>query len=177
MASITTSIALDVAKYNHFVFPVKQGDYNSRFYKVQILNNDVPMKIPSSATVLINARRSDGECASFLGTVNSDGTVTIPVTTWMMGVYDIVNCSVSIVDGETKLSTLTFSLDVQSMENCTEEISDVGFPPILVQLIHAEGEDPARAIPAYIVSRETYAGLTPEQKAGRLYLIKADETI
>jgi hypothetical protein len=175
MASITTSIALDVAKYNHFVFPVKQGDYNSRFYKVQILNNEVPLSVPQTATVLINARRSDGESASFMGTVNSDGTVTIPVTDFMMSVYDIVNCSVSILEGDTKLSTLTFSIDVQSMENETGEIGDVGFPPVLVQLIHAEGEDPARAIPAYIVSKETYSGLTPEQKAGRLYLIKADE--
>lgn len=141
MASVTRDVSLDVTQFNHIRnIVVKQNDYNSRFLKVTLLDSEVPFQVPTTSTAIINARRVDDSSASYRGTVNADGTVTVPLTAWMLALVGIVNCSVSVIGDDAKLTSMTFSLDVQAQENPDDNIEEDENVPILVQLISDVGE-------------------------------------
>ena len=136
MAEAIKRISADVYKRTDIPpIVVKQNDYNSRFLKVTVTNQGDVLSVPLTATVLLNAKRADGASASYIGTVNGDGTVTLPLSSWVLALFDYVDCSVSIVEGETKLSTMTFSLFVEPQENPDEVIDDDPNVPVLVELI------------------------------------------
>lgn len=118
MAQITKEITVDVAKKNSFqAIVAKQNDNNSRFLKVTLCNEGEKIEVPSTATVLINAERADSSSKAFAGTVNADGTVTVPLTNWMLKLDDAVRCSISVIDSdEQKLTSTSFSLDVEAAE-------------------------------------------------------------
>lgn len=125
MAYITKQLKVDVAKRNLFPLLVaKQGDSGSRFLKIQLLNEGVSFAVSSNATVVINARRPDGQSDDFPGTVNEDGTVTVPLDAWMLQIAGIISCDVSVSDGEdNRLTTTTFRVEVQSASYSGSEIS------------------------------------------------------
>lgn len=106
MAQITKEIVVDVAKKNLFqAIVAKQNDNNSRFLKVTLCNEGVKIEIPSSATAIINAERADSSSKAFAGTVNADGTVTVPLTNWMLGLDDVVRCSISVIGSDEQKLT------------------------------------------------------------------------
>ena len=111
MIQIVKEIAVDVAARNVFqAIVAKQNDSNSRFLKVTLCNEGTKIEVPSTATVSINAKRA------FDGTVNSDGTVEVPITTWMLELDDVVRCSISVNVENSKLTSTAFSIDVESAE-------------------------------------------------------------
>lgn len=125
MAFITKRLKVDVAKKN--LFPrliAKQGDSGSRFLQIQLLNEGVELFAESGAAVSINARRPDGQLGDFDGTVNEDGTVTVPLAAWMLEVAGTVTCDVSVVGGEdNRLTTMTFWVEVQAASYLGSDIS------------------------------------------------------
>lgn len=137
MAEILKSLSVDVAKKNTFqAIVAKQGDTASRFLKIQLVNEGEPITVQSTSSVVINALRSDKESDSFLGTANDDGTVTVPLTQWMLAIDGLMTCSVTIVDAQgRKLTTTSFIVDVQFAENLTGDISEDENYDILVQLL------------------------------------------
>ena len=137
MAQITKEIVVDVAKKNLFqAIVAKQNDNNSRFLKVTLCNEGVKIEIPSSATAIINAERADNSSKAFAGTVNSDGTVTVPLTNWMLGLDDVVRCSISVIGSdEQKLTSTSFSIDVEAAEYEGSDITEDENYDILITLI------------------------------------------
>lgn len=137
MAQITKEITVDVAKKNLFqAIVAKQNDSNSRFLKVTLCNEGTKIEVPSNATALINAERADDGSKAFAGTVNGDGTVTVPLTNWMLELDDIVRCSISIIGSdEEKLTSTSFSVEVESAETSSSDISEDENYDILVRLI------------------------------------------
>lgn len=140
MAQITKEITVDVAKKNLFqAIVAKQNDSNSRFLKVTLCNEGDKIEVPSNATALINAERADDGSKAFAGTVNGDGTVTVPLTNWMLELDDIVRCSISIIGSdEEKLTSTSFSVEVEAAETTSSDISDISEDEnydILVRLI------------------------------------------
>lgn len=115
MAEIVKELTLDVARENRIQAVLgKQYDYNSRYLKVHITNEGVPLVIAGNSVATINATRADGKSNSFLGEVNGDGTVTVPITQWMLALDDTVKCDISIVDEDgRKLSTTNFTIEVE----------------------------------------------------------------
>lgn len=115
MAEIVKELTLDVARENRIQAVLgKQYDYNSRYLKVHIANEGVPLVIAGNSVATINATRADGKSNSFLGEVNGDGTVTVPITQWMLALDDTVKCDISIVDEDgRKLSTTNFTIEVE----------------------------------------------------------------
>lgn len=142
-------ITLDVYKPNLFKLIVaKQGDSNSRFLKATIVNDGRKMDIPITATVLINALRGDGKAKSFEGCVNADGTVTVPLTHWMLEVGGVVLCDISIIGADkSKLTTTQFTVEIESNICSDENISSDENCDILVQLIEDVKEVQATGIP------------------------------
>ena len=146
MATITREISIDVAKLNRFAAIVaKQYDKQSRFLKVTLLNNEEPISVDRNATVLINARREDNVGKSFVGEVNDDGTVTVPLTYWMLELDGTVKCDISIIVGEDiTLTTTLFELAVEEAA-CDEESigndDDYGLLVSLIQEVEATSQN------------------------------------
>ena len=134
---ITREITVDVSKRNTFsAIVAKQLDTNSRFLKVTLTDLGEVITVPTTAQVVINALRDDGESKSFLGTANADGTVTVPLTPWMLELDGDVKCDVSVVDSEErKLTSTLFVLAVEEATYSGEEISDDENYDLLVQLL------------------------------------------
>lgn len=127
MAEIIKELTLDVARKNSIQAIIgKQYDYNSRFLKVHLTNEGVPLIVPTGTVVTINAARADEKKNSFLGEVNEDGSVTVPITQWMLALDDIVTCDISIVDNAgRKLSTTNFVIEVEPSNYSEGDLADV----------------------------------------------------
>lgn len=137
MAQIIKEITVDVAKKNLFqAIVAKQNDHNSRFLKVTLCNEGEKITVPSNASVIINAERADDSSAGFMGSVNSDGTVTVPLASWMLALDDVVRCSISVIDtDEQKLTSTSFSIDVEAAEFSDTDITEDENYDILIRLI------------------------------------------
>ncbi len=137
MVQVTKKIALEVSKPNTLkVIVAKQGDNRSRFLKVTFANDNKIIEIPLSATAIINALRGDGLSKSFAGEINSDGTVTVPLTSWILELEGIVECDISAIDEEgRRLTTSTFVIEVECAVCDDDSISEDENYDILVKLI------------------------------------------
>ena len=137
MAEIIKSIEVDVAKKNTFMAIVaKQGDKITRFLKVQLLNEGEKISVGSSAMVSINAKRSDTLSKAFKGEVNEDGTVTVPLTYWMLELDGQTSCSVSIYENDGKLTSCSFAVLVEHAEVLDDDISGDDSYDLLLSLIN-----------------------------------------
>lgn len=137
MAFITKQISVDVASENVFQSIIaKQFDNDSRFLRVQLTNEGKPIAVDPSSTVLINARREDNDSKAFSGVVNEDGTVTVPITSWMLDLDGQVECDISVIDSEQrKLSSTGFTITVQAAAYDGNEIAEDENFDILIELI------------------------------------------
>lgn len=189
MAEIIREITVDVAKANVFqAIVAKQFDSNSRFLKATITNNGEPLTIPSSASVTINALREDGNAKAFFGSVNDDGTITVPLSNWMLQLDGIVKCDISVIT-DSKLTTTMFSIAVEEAAYGGSDISDDPNYDLLIQLLEdcsAIKEDYANATSAAISSHNTDTTSHPDIRdevdklgnsiANSIYAHNVDET-
>ena len=120
MIEIIKELNIEVSKPNVFQAVVaKQYDMNTRFIKATFVDNGDKITIPKSDTVevVINALRSDGESKGFDGVINDDGTVTVPLHSWMLELVGDVLCDISVIDTKAdngkKLTTTSFHLIVE----------------------------------------------------------------
>lgn len=142
MASITKNISVDVAAENIFQpIVAKQADIDSRFLNVRITNEGEPINIESTSAAIFNVLRCDGQSKSFAAEVNKDGSVTVPITHWMLELDDDVTCDISIIDSlSRKLTTTLFKIRVDMAACSNGDVSEDENYDILVSLI-AECEE------------------------------------
>lgn len=112
MAQILCKMELDVAECAPGVMIMaKQGDFGSRFVQVRLMSHRVPLFVPEDAAVVLNVKRPDGEKRAFVGSVNGDGTLTLPLGGWMLAVEGVLLCDISVTDGAgAKLTSTCFSV-------------------------------------------------------------------
>lgn len=114
MEKIIKELTLDVTRENGGIsVNAKQNDVSSRFIKARITSDRRAVRLPSDGEVLINALREDGGSGGFVGEINDDGTVTVPITQWMLAVSGTVKCDISVFDGWEKLTTMPFFIYVE----------------------------------------------------------------
>ncbi len=136
MAKIIQEINLEVAKPNLFQAVVaKQSDYGSRYLKATFVNNGEKINIEPTLKATINAKRPDGVSKRFDAVVNSDGTVTAPLTSWMLELTGLVTCDISVMTGEGRLTTTDFSINVNIAACNDDDISNDEDYDILKELI------------------------------------------
>ena len=114
---------------------------NTRFIKATFVDNGDKIYIDHEASVkvVINALRPDGESKGFDGEVNQDGTVTVPLHSWMLELVGTVTCDISVIDTETydnkKLTTTSFTLLVEKAAYGGDDITSDPQYDVLVQLL------------------------------------------
>ena len=137
MAKIVKSLSLDVSLQNRIqAVLAKQYDKDSRFLKIRMLNEGEPITVEQTSIVTINALRADNTSKAFAGEVNEDGTVTVPMTYWMLELDDKVSCDISVTDAQgRKLSTLNFTIEVEHANYAGDDISTDDKYDVLTQLI------------------------------------------
>ncbi len=134
---ITASIRLDTYRENNIpILKIPQGDYNGREIRVVLTSLGEKIKVESFEVVTISATRPDGMAKSFLGKVNEDGSVSVPVARWMLDVEGEVVCSVSVAGADSKYTTNEFFIEVTYSPNA-ESSGEGDFQPgnaIVVEL-------------------------------------------
>ncbi len=136
MAIIVKQITVDVAAENIFQSIItKQYDTDSRFLTVQLTNEGENIVVAATSTVVINALREDNEAKAFGGTVNENGTVTVPITSWMLELDGTVKCDISVYEAERKLTSTTFTISVEAAAYAGSDITEDENYDILITLI------------------------------------------
>ena len=140
---IIKELNIEVSSPNVFQAVVaKQYDMNTRFIKATFVDNGDKIYIDPDATVkvIINALRPDGESKGFDGEVNQDGTVTVPLHSWMLDQVGTVTCDISVIDTETddnrKLTTTSFTLFVEKAAWGGGDITSDSQYDVLVELLN-----------------------------------------
>jgi hypothetical protein len=135
MARSTKTLYLDVAASNSLTMvQAKQFDQTSRYIHATLMNGNEQIVVGHYASVVLNATRADGQIANFMGTVEDDGTVTVPIAAWILLKAGIAKCYISIVEGESKLSDLDFSVRVEPA-NSNDNIEQDENYDVLVELL------------------------------------------
>lgn len=140
MVQIIREITVDVSLTNNLrAITAKQNDLNSRFLKINITDNASPLKVNSASKVTMNVKRTDNEVRMFYGSVNDDGSVTVPLTSWMLAIPGSINCDVSIIstDDSQKLTTMQFSIYVEEAVYPQEALEENENYDVLVDLLDA----------------------------------------
>ena len=138
MVTIYKKLSIDVAENNTFQSIIaKQYDSKSRFITAKLLNEGAELVVPNTAVVTINALRPDNQAQAFAGTVNEDGSVTVPITAWILELDGLVTCDISVIDSTTeeKLTTTAFTISVEAASYSGSDIEEDENYDILVSLI------------------------------------------
>ena len=137
MAEAIKEIVLDVSKPKALkAIVAKQNDVNSRYIKATLTNSGQIIPIDTGSTITFNVERPDGEVKALIGTLNEDGTVTVPLTQWVLELEGIVRCEISVIDTDSKLTTLSFVISVEeNLYNTEDLIQDENYD-LLVTLIN-----------------------------------------
>ncbi len=114
MAQCMCKMMLDVADRDGMQSVVaRQGDSATRFLRVRLFSCGEPIRVEESITVVLNAKNAAGELRAFVGEVNADGTLTLPLNAWMLHSVGTVQCDVSLFDANGgKLTTPPFEVEV-----------------------------------------------------------------
>lgn len=142
MIRIIKELSVEVTKPNVFqAIVAKQYDMNTRFLKVTLTDCGNVITIPYSndIKVVINAERIDGQSKGFDGVVNEDGTVTVPLHSWMLELEGFVKCDISVIDttadDNKKLTTTSFDLLVEKAAYGGDDVTSDPQYDVLVELI------------------------------------------
>ncbi len=121
--NVIYSVKLNVSEKNVLKpLIVKQKDSNSRYIDCAFFHGRF-MLLVRSGSVAVNVTRADGQIKSFAGTINENGTVRIPVANWMTENAGLINCDVSVYDGDEKLTSATFEIEVDPSQNPSGTVS------------------------------------------------------
>ena len=116
----------------------KQHDYNSRFLNVRVQEDGKDIVVKPTSTVILNVKRSDQASNMFYGTVNTDGTVRVPLTSWILEVAGSHTCDISIISEDpavAKLTTMQFSIYVEDAVVCDENIPESTEYSVIIDLL------------------------------------------
>ena len=169
-----SNVKLNVSKMNVLkdVF-AKQKDSNSRFLNCVFFDGCRIIPI-TQGDVVINAERADGLYHSFVGSINADGSVRVPLTNWMLDKAGDLTCSVTIYEGSEKLTTAAFRIFVEKAENPDGAISpDDPSTDVAQQLVLRAESAAAQAEEAVETIDSAFDGAGIH---GRTYVTEIEET-
>jgi hypothetical protein len=141
---VIREVATDVVKRGSTrAVYAKQNDLNSRFLDVRIQEDGKDLNIESDLNVILNVERPDKAENMFFGTVNADGSVRVPLTSWMLELDGTLICDVSIVSNDptvAKLTTMSFNIYVEAAVITDEDIVETEEYSVIVDLLKRANE-------------------------------------
>lgn len=152
---LIANLTLDTTRKNNIPpLVVPQGDYGARVIRAKLTDLGKPVIVESTAAASIVATRSgDGESKAFSGRVNADGTVTVPVTQWMLDVpEEDVTCHIVVTGIGYQYSTTSFLIEPKAKATPTEIAHDDHRQDLVTEVL--AGENTRRAAEAERVSNE-----------------------
>lgn len=117
----------------------KQYDLNSRFLNVRIQEDGKDIIVNHNSIVTLNVKRSDGEVNTFDGVVNPDGTVTVPIPSWLLSVAGTHVCDISTISRgsvDIKLTTMQFNIIVEAAAASDEALAATEDYGLIVSLLN-----------------------------------------
>ena len=138
---LVANLTLDTTRRNNIPpLIVPQGDYGARVIRAVITEQGKLVTVESAAAVSIVAERSgDGEALAFSGKVNADGSVTVPVTQWMLDVPEnYVTCHIEATGIDYKYSTTHFLIEPEKKANPTEITPDDPRKDVVTEVLAGE---------------------------------------
>ena len=131
MIEVTKQIKVDLVRrsQSRLVFAT-QNDVGSRRIVVTVTDDGRPVEFDSGMTACAIFLRPDGASAATLCELGEGGTVAFTIPLWALCVVGEVKCSISLFgDGESKLTSSQFSLDVErELYNGNDIIEDEDYP-------------------------------------------------
>lgn len=127
MIQIVSTITVDTLKPATLPIVVyaKQFDANSRYVKIRVTQDGVFFPIETSANVYLNGTRTDKQKRSFEGTVDTDGTLLLPLNQWLLYFPGSVDCDATVQTTGATFTTMSFMLVVLESSYPSED-SDSG---------------------------------------------------
>lgn len=137
MITNTKSIVLDVGEQTlSESISAKQYDVNSRFINLTIKNNGEMIVLTEDSTVVFNVRRSDGESKRFIGDIQANGSVNVPLDLWALTKAGAMQCDLSIIeDADAKLSTFAFPVQVEKASYNPKTLVNAGNYDVLMKIV------------------------------------------
>ena len=137
MITNVKSITLDVGEQTlSESISAKQYDVNSRFINLTIKNNGETIALTEDSAVIFNVRRSDGESKRFVGEVQANGTVNVPLDVWALAKAGCMQCDLSIIeDADAKLSTFAFPVQVEKASYNPKAMLNTGNYDVLMKIV------------------------------------------
>ena len=164
LIEIIKELDVEVTKPNILqAIVAKQYDMNTRFLKVTLKDGGNRIDIPTieTAKVIINAERRDGLSKGFDGVINDDGTVTVPLHSWMLELDGTVICDISVIDtaedNNKKLTTTSFTLLVEKATYGGDDVTNDPQYDVIVSLLETCTEASVAAQEALDKSNEANA--------------------
>lgn len=152
MIKIIREVTADVIKRGSTkAVYAKQNDRNSRFLNIRIQEEGVDIVVDATSTVMLNVERPDKQENIFYGTVNEDGTVKVPLTSWMLELEGTLLCDVSIVSEDAdiaKLTTMQFNIYVEAAVVSDASFMDTEEYSVIIDLLDRTTEAEAKATAA-----------------------------
>lgn len=150
MTQCLYKLTLDVAERDALLSIVaRQGDSDTRFLRMSLYSLGEALRVEDSATVVLNVKNAAGELMAFSGSVNADGTITLPLPARLLKNTGVVTCDVSIITTSGgRLTTPPFEIDVVA------SVADTDLLP---------GDDIDGSITAEMLAMEKVFSLTPEE--------------
>ena len=108
-------ITLNVDKTSIKSFYAKQNDNNSRTIKVKLMANGVQIKPSTNEKAMFRFVKPDGKSGMNPAKIEADGSITVTLTDQVLAVSGTVYCDVSIVSGDSVISSGTFSITVDAI--------------------------------------------------------------
>ena len=127
------SVYLDFVQKNCIKNTAKQNDINSRWFNIVLGVDGQIVELANTATVTLNITRSDGKKNSYIGAIN-DNTVTVFLSSWAVELEGILECDVSVMEQNQRLTTMPFQIEVVQACCTTDDIKDADSEDVLTNL-------------------------------------------
>ena len=114
----------------------KQWDNNSRFVRITITESGEQFVPPKNCTAVFRCLKQDGTSCINEATINQDNTITVELTNQVLAVEGTVNADISLMDGNSILSSATFFIEVGAVPASANQVTSTDEFLILMETIN-----------------------------------------
>lgn len=120
---------------------INQYEYNSRFLRIQLINNGKVFHVDQVNVASLEAIRPGGGVNDFIGTIEKDGKILIPLEYWIAEIFGTVRCKLSIVSPQgNKLTSTRFLIKVEASDTENHCCVQINHNSAITQVIATENQ-------------------------------------